>query len=166
MTETKICSKCLESKPSDLFYLKLGKPRAICKECSKKQTIKNPNHRINNKKSYEKNKDKISEKVHMKYLNLKIDLENTINKLLEEIKKIKYEEPEDIEIDGEIFQTMNDVQFDRFVLEGQLKEKKLELFGLKNNLNRKSTQRYSDWIDFLQEKFNERQTYKAIRNNI
>ncbi len=153
MTETKSCTKCLETKTTNLFYLQRGKPRGMCKECSKKQNIKNPNHSINNNKYYTENKEKISKKAHDEYLKRKSKMVNEINKFKENIKEIPYTVPDDIEIDGETFQTLNDSQFDRFILEGQLKEKQLELFGLENNLTRRSTQRYGEWIDFLEEKY-------------
>ena len=72
MTETKICTKCLNSKTTNSFYLLRGKPRAMCKECSKKQNVKNPNHSIYNKKYYENNKDIISKKAHESYIKQKL----------------------------------------------------------------------------------------------
>lgn len=52
MTETKLCIKCSETKPTTEFYLKRGKPNSYCKSCSKAiDAIRVAEHRRNIKKT-------------------------------------------------------------------------------------------------------------------
>jgi hypothetical protein len=72
MTETKSCTKCLEIKEHSEFYLQRGKPRGMCKECSKKQNSKNPNKKVNNKKYNDSHKEEQSRRMKEYYKNKKL----------------------------------------------------------------------------------------------
>jgi len=59
MAELRKCNKCLEDKPATLeyFYNERGRLKKRCKKCSNKLTVSNPNHLLNSRKSYYKNKE-------------------------------------------------------------------------------------------------------------